>query len=104
MVNPYRSINNYHYDILLLSISFSFLSVPPSFDNRLLLSRAISASNPIFTRYVFSFIPVSFEALLYNSSLILIVVLIFYTSSFYDDKYAYLCAYNQFNYNYKKYL
>jgi len=56
---------------------FSFFSVPPSLASLLLLSIAIKASRPSFTRVVFSLIPVSFDALSINVSSIFNVVLIY---------------------------
>lgn len=50
-------------------------SVLPSAANRAALSRATSASSPILTRAVFSFTPVSLEALSNTASSILSVVL-----------------------------
>ena len=51
-------------------------SVPPSFARRLLLSRAIKASNPCLTKAVFSLIPVNWDAFLRMSSSMFKVVLI----------------------------
>src|SRR4030042_3861274 len=77
--NPDRCINENHErygEDLLLGMGFRALSDPPSLASRLPLSRAISDSSPSLTSCVFSLIPVSSEAFLRISSLILIVVLI----------------------------
>jgi len=52
-----------------------FFSVPPSFANRLLLSRAIKASSPSRTKDVFSLMPVSRDAFSNTLSSIFSVVL-----------------------------
>jgi hypothetical protein len=79
MRNPDGCIDENHGTYrgdFLLGIGPRPVSVPASLASRLLLSRAISASNPSLTNWVFSLIPVSSEALFRISSLILIVVLI----------------------------
>jgi hypothetical protein len=62
--------------ILLLGMGCRSFSVPPRSASLLLLSRAMSASNPSLTKEVFSFMPVSSEALLRISSSMFSVVLI----------------------------
>ena len=81
MLDPDRSINKNHAlrlaDLSLLRrtdlINFS---LPPSEASRFPLSIAINASNPAFTRDVFSVIPESSEALFSRSSSMFKVVLI----------------------------
>ncbi len=79
MVNPNRSINHnhgYYTDGLRRGIGWRSFSVPPSFASLLLLSRAISASNPSRTKEVFSLTPVKYDALFSISSSMFNVVLI----------------------------
>jgi len=77
--NPNGGINDDHgrdYADLRLRMGRRSFSVPPSRARRLLLSRAISASSPRRTNRVFSFRPVSCDALSNNVSSMLSVVLI----------------------------
>jgi len=57
-------------------IAFKSFSVPPSIANRLLLSRAISASRPKWTNVVFSVTPVNNDAFFSICSFMFSVVLI----------------------------
>jgi hypothetical protein len=77
--NPNRGINDDHgYDFadLRLRMGRRSFSVPPSLARRLLLSRAIRASNPRRTKAVFSLRPVKRDAFSKILSSIFSVVLI----------------------------
>src|SRR4030042_4024515 len=75
-IRRYQPEPLYFPAILRRGIIFSPFSVPPSFASLLLLSIAMSASNPSFTSVVFSLIPVSFETFLIRLSSMFKVVLI----------------------------
>jgi len=81
MLDPDRSVNKNHaWRLATLSLlrgtdRINF-SVPPSVASLFPLSMAINASNPAFTRDVFSVIPESSDALFSRSSSMFKVVLI----------------------------
>src|SRR4030043_1214128 len=75
-IRRYQQEPFYFSAILRRGIIFSPFSVPPSFASLLLLSTAMSASNPSLTSVVFSLIPVSFETFLIRLSSMFKVVLI----------------------------
>lgn len=65
VVDPDGSINKYHSYVfvgLRLGMLRRPFSVPPRIARRLLLSSAIKASRPSFTKAVFSFMPVKRDA------------------------------------------
>jgi hypothetical protein len=79
MRNPNRSIDENHtrgYLDRRLGMGRSSLSVPPNFARRLLLSLAMRASSPSFTKEVFSLIPVICDAFFRILSSMFNVVLI----------------------------
>src|SRR4030067_977925 len=75
-IRMYQQEPFYFSAILRRGIIFNPFSVPPSFASLLLLSIAMSASNPSLTSVVFSLMPVSFETFLIRLSSMFKVVLI----------------------------
>ena len=76
MVDPDRSIDQDHdYAVRRRGIARKRFSVPPRSARRFALSSVIKASSPMWTREVFSFTPVSLDALFSVPSSILRVVL-----------------------------